>query len=199
VTAKILIILAAVSLGLSAGCSKLDIKPQEASRLQRGLPAKAPDIEEGYGITGDPILPENEYVNLPDTATPAEWLTFKVKQVGRHEYAIDPNSISQGGDGIVRYALLIRTTGGVDNVSFEGIRCITAEWKMYATGRDNGAWTRSPGPVWRPISEVGLNAVRFTLFKDYVCDRDGVPFRNAQVVVTRIRESKGGLLSKIRQ
>lgn len=197
-TSRLIVILAAAAVGLSAGCGKLDVKPQDPSRLQRGLPAKPADIEEGYGITGDPILPENEYVNLPETSTPSDWLKFKVKQLGRHEYAIDPNSVSQGGDGIVRYSVLIRTTGGVDNVSYEGIRCVTGEWKMYATGRDNGGWSRSPGPVWRPISEVGLNAVRFTLFKDYVCDRDGVPFRNAQVVIARIRESNGGLLSKIR-
>lgn len=189
---------AALAVGLVTGCGKLDIKPQDPTRLQRGLPKKATEFEEGPGITDDAIVPENEYVNLPETSQASEWLMFKVKQVGRHEYAIDPNSISQGGDGIVRFSLLIRTTGGVDNISFEGIRCATNEWKMYATGRDDGGWSRTPYPTWRPISEVGLNAVRFTLYKDYVCDRDGVPFRNAQVVVARIRESKGGLLSKIR-
>lgn len=193
-----LCLVAAMATGLVSGCGKLDIKPQDPSRLQRGLPAKAADFEEGRGITDDPLLPENDYVNLPETSQAAEWLTFTVKQVGRHEYAVDPNSVSLGGDGIVRFSLLIRTTGGVDNISFEGIRCATGEWKMYATGREGGGWARTPGPAWRPISEVGLNAVRYTLYKDYVCDRDGVPFRTAQAVVVRIRESKGGLLSKIR-
>lgn len=179
------------------GCGKkLDIKPQDETALTRGLRKKDADIDFGPGMTGDPILPENEFVNLPATSTPAEWMKFKVQRYSEHEYALDPTSITVGGDGISRYSLLIRSAKGVDNVSHEGIRCVTGEWKMYATGRPDGGWARVPAPVWRTIGQTGINAARYTLFQEYVCDRDGVPFRNALAITKRIRDSNDGLISR---
>ena len=179
-------------------CKKLDIKPQDETALTRGLRKKDADIDFGPGMTGDPILPENEYVNLPVTSTPQDWLKFKVQRFSEHDYALDPASIAVGGDSIARYSLLIRSAKGVDNVSHEGVRCVTGEWKMYATGRPDGTWARVPAPTWRRIDQTGLNAVRYTLFQEYVCDRDGVPFRDAQAIRKRIRDSNDGLLSKRR-
>ena len=43
------------------------------------------------------------------------------------------------GDGVVRYVLVARSPAGVENVSFEAIRCATAEYRVYALGRSDGA------------------------------------------------------------
>jgi hypothetical protein len=184
---------ALVAVAPFAGCG--NVKPRELSTQERtvqGLPPTT-DVEERFGITGEPLAPEIGF-DLPATSRPEEWLRFKVRNVGRHFFAIDPNSVTQGSDGIVRYSLLVRTTGGVDNITHEGIRCATNSWKLYAVGRDNGEWSRLPAPVWRPIVTAGLNAVRYTLSADYVCDRDGVPYRDAQMVAARIRASNEGRL-----
>jgi hypothetical protein len=186
-------VLAAVAIAVTAGCG--NVKPRELSPMERSLQGLPPsnDIDERFGITGEPLARETS-VSLPATSKPAEWLTFKVRNVGRHRFAIDPASVTQGSDGIVRYSLLVRTTGGVDNITYEGIRCATNTWKLYAIGRDNGDWSPLPAPVWRPIVTAGLNAVRYTLSADYACDRDGVPFRNAEMVAARIRASNEGRL-----
>lgn len=158
-----------------------------------GRPA-SDDVVERFGITGEPLAPEVQSIDLPAIARGGEWLAFKVRNAGKHVFAIDPNSVEVGTDGIVRYSLLIRTTGGVDNITREGIRCATNSWKIYAVGRDNGEWGRLREPVWRPVAPAGLNAVRYTLRQDYVCDRDDVPYRKAEIVSARIRASNEGRL-----
>lgn len=189
----------ALSVLFDAGCGReLDIKPQDPGALTRGLKRS-----DGYDPTlyedgGPSLLPENEFVNLPATSAPDNWLKFSVRRFTEHTAAIDPASISIGGDGITRYSLVIRSSKGVDNVTFEGIRCSTKEWKMYATGRPNGAWSRVPSPVWRPLGQTGLNSVRQTLFDEFVCERDGATPQTPQAVVTRIKKDNDGLLSKPR-
>lgn len=190
-----------VSLGtlIAAGCGKLDIKPQDPGALTRGL-KKSSDYDPTLWDDGaSSLLPENEFVNLPETSAPANWLKFSVRRFTEHSAALDPGSISIGGDGITRYTLLIRSSKGVDNISYEGIRCTTQEWKMYATGRSNGTWSRVPAPVWRPVSQTGLNAVRYTLAEEFACEAGGVTPQNAQIVVARIKKDNDGLLTKERR
>jgi hypothetical protein len=178
---------------LLAACKEVEIKPQEPGALTRGLRNDSDSSLSGWDEPENSLLPENDYVNLPPK--PENWLKFTSLRSIKHETAIDPGSISVGGDGITRYSLLIRTAGA-DNVSFEGIRCATQEWKMYATGRDDGAWSRVPMPSWRRVEQTGLNAVRYTLYKEFVCDRDGVVPKNSAAVVTKIKNDNDGLLSK---
>jgi len=179
---------------VATGCG--NVKPREISPQERTVQGLPPSnaVDERFGITGEPLTPENPDINLPASLRSAEWLAFKVRNVGKHVFAVDPGSVELGTDGIVRYSLLIRTTGGVDNITREGIRCATNTWKIYAVGRETGEWSRLREPVWRPIVAAGLNAVRYTLRQDYVCDRDNVPFRNAQTVAARIRASNAGRL-----
>lgn len=178
---------------LLTACKDVEMKPQDPGALTRGLRKETDTSLYGWEESDNPTLPENEYVNLPPK--PGNWLKFKAQRFIQHETAIDPDSISVGGDGITRYSLLIRTAG-VDNVSFEGVRCATQEWKMYATGRDDGAWSRVPMPVWRRVEPSGLNAIRYTLYKEFVCERDGAVPRNSAAVVTKIKNDNDGLLSK---
>lgn len=196
---RLLLLVLPLATVLASGCGKLDVKPQEQGDLIRGMKRS-----EGYDPTlyeegGASVLPENEFINLPETSVPAAWLKFSVRRFTEHTAALDPASISIGGDGITRYSLMIRSSKGADNVSFEGIRCATKEWKMYATGRANGSWSRVPAPVWRPVGQTGLNAVRLTLYEEFVCGRDGATPPNAQAVVSKIKKDNDGLLAKQRQ
>jgi hypothetical protein len=174
------------------------MKPREdtpAERAQQGL-VRTSDIDERFPITKD-VPPENPDINLPATSLPDEWLSFKVRNLALHRFAIAPNSVTKGSDGIVRYTLLVRTAGGVDNVTYEGMRCATKTWKLYAIGRDNGEWSRLPDPVWRPITLASLNAARFSLSKDYICVGDGVQSYDAKTISARIRASNEGSLDRM--
>lgn len=81
-------------------------------------------------------------------------------------YYVDPASVSVGDDRIVRYVLVARSPSGVENVSFEGIRC-PGEYRVYALGRPDGSWA-GRAAAWRPIPRdprVSQNA----LSRQYFC------------------------------
>jgi hypothetical protein len=65
---------------------------------------------------------------------------------------VDINSISAGGeDQVVRYAVVVKTSGGASNISYEGLRCDTSQLQVYATGRADSTWAPTANPAWRPI------------------------------------------------
>jgi hypothetical protein len=71
----------------------------------------------------------------------------------------------------VRYVLVVETSGGARNVSFEGIHCKERSWKHYATGRSDSTWTgsRAARIDWRPIENKPVNRHHAALSRDLFC------------------------------
>src|SRR5438477_3451709 len=83
----------------------------------------------------DEVKPWKELaVQLPQQPKPENLVAFYVGPTATMKFAIDLNSLSAGSDGVVRYTLVSTSDGGAQNVSYEGIRCQTAEKKLYAFG-----------------------------------------------------------------
>jgi hypothetical protein len=57
-------------------------------------------------------------------------------------YAVDPQSVGIGSDGVVRYVVVATSRAGAVNAMYEGVRCGRAEYRVYA---------RSSGQGWRPV------------------------------------------------
>lgn len=97
---------------------------------------------------------------------------FYVSAVATNKYFIDASTLTVGADGVVRYVLVVKTSGGATNVSFEGINCQGRSWKHYATGRsDNGTWAKSRAThmKWRPIENKLVNGYHAALSRDFFC------------------------------
>jgi hypothetical protein len=95
---------------------------------------------------------------------------FYVSAVATNKYFIDPSTLSVGKDGVVRYVLVVKTSGGATNVSFEGIQCEQRNWKHYATGHSDGTWTKSRAQIdWRPIENKPVNRHHAALSRDFFC------------------------------
>jgi CNP1-like family len=92
-----------------------------------------------------------------------------------------------GKDGVVRYVLVARSAQGAQSVSFEGIRCSTSEFRIYATGGDDG-WLRSSSP-WRPIAPRAVQRWHNALRDEYFCPF-GNPIHSAAEGVDALR--RGG-------
>jgi hypothetical protein len=75
--------------------------------------------------------------------------------------------VSVDKDGVVAYTLVARSSAGAENVSYEGMRCASAEVRVYALGRD-GAWMRSAGD-WRPIAPRTVQRWHNALHREYFC------------------------------
>lgn len=123
---------------------------------------------------------------LPPAPREETLLPFYVSATASNVFRIDGSSLSVAPDGVVRYVLVVQSASGVRNVSFEGIRCETREWRLYAFGRPDGSWSKSRSNQWRPIENRAVNQYHATLHREYFCP-DGIAIQNAREGVMALR------------
>lgn len=92
---------------------------------------------------------------------------------GSFRFFIDPDSLAVGPDGVVRYTLVARSPSGFANVSYEGIRCSTLSYKVFAFGND-GKWAEKDTD-WRRIESKSVQSWHYELRVNYFCpDRQAI-------------------------
>lgn len=125
----------------------------------------------GLRDNDDPDAPKRteDIVQLPGFPQEVNLLEFYVSATTTHKYFIDASTLSVGKDGVVRYTLVIRTSGGSTNVTYEGMRCESREYKIYATGHRDGTWALARRSEWRPVENKPTNRHHAALSRDYFC------------------------------
>lgn len=103
---------------------------------------------------------------LPDFPNTRNLIEFDAGAASRNRHFVDGSTLSVGEDGVIRYAIVVKTQGGATNVSFEGIRCGAKMRKFYAFGRGDESWAKSRNSEWQPIRPGSYQAV---LSKEYFC------------------------------
>lgn len=113
---------------------------------------------------------------LPPYPRAAALVEFTVSAATRNRFYIDYDSIDVGGDGVVRYSVVIRSPQGAQTISFEGMRCDTGERKIYAfghaDGQGGGSWSRNRFARWEPIPARQASSHQRELFFHYLCSVD---------------------------
>lgn len=143
----------------------------------------------------EPEWEEAAEVTPPTFPADADLVPIYVSAVQTNQYLIDAKSLSMGANQVVRYTLVVRTAGGAVNISFEGMRCESREWKTYAVGHkaaeagQSGTWSKARRSEWRPVENKPTNRHHAALSKDYFCP-NGSSLRNADEGVDALR--KGG-------
>lgn len=140
-----------------------------ASALLAGLvmhaDAAPPDEDEdGLAKTWQEIALE-----MPPPPQAGNLLPFYVSASTENRFFVDGSTLTVGADGVVRFVLVVQAAGGARNVSYEGMRCETRERRVYASGRPDGAWSRSRNEAWQRIRDVPSNRYHATLYFDYFC------------------------------
>lgn len=123
-----------------------------------------------------------ERIQLPAMPRDERLLEFFVGEAAGHRHFVDRDSIAVGDDGVIRFTLVIRTTGGATNVTYEGMRCSTRESKVYALAQGSSAWAELRAPEWRKIVSGSKQTARVVLYHDYFCP-DWTIVRNAEEAV----------------
>ena len=100
-------------------------------------------------------------------------------------FFVDSTTLSVGRDRVVRYVLVGRSASGIENVTFEGLRCSPREFRVYALGRSDRTWGGSPGP-WQTTRAADVSPARRALAEDYFC-ADGFPVRDAGEALAALR------------
>jgi hypothetical protein len=106
-------------------------------------------------------------IRLPAQPKGDALIEFFVSAGSSFRFFIDPASVSVGSDGVVRYTLVARSPSGAENVSYEGIRCSSASYKVYAYGQGAG-WSRAQGD-WKPIEPKSVQRWHQALRREYFC------------------------------
>jgi hypothetical protein len=123
---------------------------------------------------------------LPDYPKDENLLPLYVSATTDNRFFVDGKSISIGGDGVIRYTLVVRSSAGASNVSFEGIRCVTHEHKLYAFGHAGGTWSRARFSKWEPIRYEDRNRQHHVLYDDFFCP-NGIAVTGPQAAVDALK------------
>ena len=109
--------------------------------------------------------PAEEAAALPAYPQSANLVRFRVADAEGFRYFVDRTTLSvDEKESLVRYVLVARSSEGAQNVTFEGLRCQTAENRIFAVGQADGTWM-SARSGWRPISAPR----HLTLYRDFFC------------------------------
>jgi hypothetical protein len=134
---------------------------------------------------------KREWQELPATlpAAPMAENLMPFYDSGSQSFALDAASLSIADDGSIRYTLVSTSSAGAKNISYEAIRCLTAEKKLFAFGRSDGSWSPSRRDQWDKISDSGVNKQHSTLFYEYFCDGKSIAGK-AEQIMTRIKRKQ---------
>jgi CNP1-like family len=113
-------------------------------------------------------------VEFPAFPRQEDLLTFYVSAATDNRFFVDGSTLSVGGDGVVRYVLVVEAAGGARNVTFEGLRCQTKERRLYASGRVDGTWSRSRNDEWKRLQSLAANRHHAALYFDYFCPEGNI-------------------------
>ena len=114
-----------------------------------------------------------------------ELIEFSVPGTGDFRFFVDASTLSVDNEGIVRYVLVARSASGTENVSFEGMRCATHEYRIYGLARD-GAWVGRPTD-WRSMDVRTVSRWHHELARNYFCPQRE-PITNAREGVVALRQ-----------
>jgi len=107
-------------------------------------------------------------VRLPAFPSEENLIPFLVGSIRDKQFFIDGASISIGSDEVIRFSVVVVSSSGARNISFEGMRCVTGERRLYAFGRSDRTWSKARSNNWIKINGAG-NQYPVALFIDYFC------------------------------
>ncbi|HEX6735512.1 MAG TPA: CNP1-like family protein [Azonexus sp.] len=108
-------------------------------------------------------------IGLPAAPVERNLQAFYLNEVAQNRFFVDMDTLRVDSDGVVRYVLVVLTPGGARNVTYEGMRCETREWRLYASGRSDGTWSKARRVEWMPVRDEYVNRYHAALFLDYFC------------------------------
>ncbi len=129
---------------------------------------------------------KEDKLTLPPFPADDRLIRFEVGGASRNDFYVDATSISVGEDWVVRYTAVIRSPGGAQNITYEGLDCSDYEYKLYAMGRADGTWSEVKRPEWRHLQFTEINRYRIVLFSDFFCPKK-VPVGSAGEAVRALQ------------
>jgi hypothetical protein len=157
------------------------------SQMGQSLPMPSGNFEADF--ENDTKTWKEIQAQLPAYPKPDALVRIPTGTATSHQFFIDSRSLSLGEDGVMRYTVVTKTSGGATNVSFEGIRCETRERKLYALGHSDGSWVRARDTGWQRVVLRDLTPYHHTLYHDYFCSERTRP-TSARIALDALRRGR---------
>lgn len=103
---------------------------------------------------------------------------------------VDPESLSIGADGIVRYVLIAQSSNGNINAMYEGIWCRKGEVKTYARLASDGKWDPVDDAQWSPLNGNLRSMHALAFARQGACDGRATAARTPQEIIRRLKRSQ---------
>ena len=153
-------------------------------------------LAQGQGLTGsfDVEFEERPWAQfaskLPKFPEPADLVEIHVEGEHDTKFLIDLASVDLGSDAVVRFTMLTRSATGTESLTYEGLRCSSAERKLYALGRSDRSWGKATYARWGNVMNRNINSYHAALYREYFCQKRA-PLASRQLIVDTIK--RGGL------
>jgi hypothetical protein len=145
-----------LALALLAGAAQAQLAPEDADWKEIDAPPPAP-------LRTDRLIP----LELPESGL---------------RFGVDPASISLGKDGVVRYVVVATSSSGAVNAFYEGLRCSSAEVRLYARHNPSSGWVPVKDSQWRSVHEMRPTRHSLVIARNGACNGNG-PGTSAQQIV----------------
>lgn len=66
-------------------------------------------------------------------------------------FGVDPKTIAIAPEGVVRYVVVATSRSGAINAMYEGVRCSTGEFRVYARHNPGGGWANTATTEWKSL------------------------------------------------
>lgn len=111
------------------------------------------------GLFGQDAQRQEIEVAAPEAFDVNAAVSFEMPGDQRLTYAVVPQTLQIGEDGLLRYVLVATSNGGGQNVLFEALDCKRSEHKTLARWSSyQKQWTPTKNPTWVSVSEARSNA-----------------------------------------
>lgn len=141
---------------------------------------------------------QEEKVTPPAAPDADKLIPFEVSVDNPNRFFVDPASISIGKDGVVRFTVVIESSGGARTINYEGLRCITRERRLYAFGQQDGSWIESKKAPWIPMLKQQhkmINAYPAVLADEYFCLNHETP-QDASIAIERLNRGSAAISAR---
>jgi hypothetical protein len=109
-------------------------------------------------------------------------LTFDVGRGSALVFGVDPATLRLSSDGVLRYVMVASSASGARTVLYEGLRCVTGEYKTYARHSAEGGWKPVAGAEWRSVFDYQPAKYTLAFAKAGACDNAAQASSVAEVV-----------------
>lgn len=119
---------------------------------------------------GDEPAWQEAVVSAPPSFDAGRAVPLEVSRASSLAFAVDPQTVTVGTDGVVRYVLIASSPGGALNVFYEGVRCATGAYRLYARHSREGGWAPVADSAWTPLGERGAPRHALVFARTVACD-----------------------------